>query len=391
MFGNDPSQLPGIVFLSAAFVFALVQSAYYLGPYLRPCRRMRQPRPENPSGQPPVSVIVYAKNESHNLEMHLPALLSQQYPEYEVIVINDGSTDESDEVLARLGTSHPNLYHTFIPQESKYLSRRKLSLTLGVKAAKHDILFFIEANCRPMNDQWLASMVKNYGEGTMITLGYCAYTTHKGFLHKLIGYDNLISGVQYISAALAGRPYSGSGRNLSYRKQLFFEHKGFSHSLNLHAGDDDLFVNESATRTNTRVEYTPGSITEMAPVEYFKVWQEMKVSRASTAHHYRGWQWLFYRVESLTSALFLLTIAASLTLGVSGKNPYVIAAAALLYILLYITKAIVLSKLATMLRQHTFTAQLPLLELSRLFINTYVLIYRTFRGKHDYTFTMGSK
>jgi glycosyltransferase involved in cell wall biosynthesis len=360
--------------------------------YLRPYRRLaQQDNREKQEEQPPVSVIVYANNESFNLKENLPLLLNQDYPEYEVIVINDGSTDESDDVLKLFENDYPHLYHTFIPQESRYLSRRKLSLTIGIKAAKHDILAFVEAHCRPLTDKWLASMVRNYTGKTAIVLGFCAYRTHKGFFHKLVAYDNLLFGVQYLSAALINRPYSGNGRNLSYRKSLFYEHKGYSRFLGLHAGDDDLFINEAATGENTRVEYTPDSITEMTPFDCFAAWREMKVSRAATQHYFKGNRLAFYRMVKASSALFLLSAAATILLGVLVRNPLTALAGFLLYFLLYIVKAVVWEKLAAMLQQRSFTAGLPFLEIAHLFISFYIHAYRLFRRKRDYTFTLGGK
>jgi glycosyltransferase involved in cell wall biosynthesis len=380
-----------LALLSVTAALCVIQMLYYIFTYLRPYRRIRQ-MASLPATyeQPPLSVIVYAKNESQNLDNHLPWLLNQNYSNYEVIVINDGSTDESDDVLNKYKNEFPHLYHTFIPEESKSLSRRKLSLTLGIKAAKHDILFFVEANCRPLSYEWLSTMVRNYDNDVMIVLGFCAYTAHKGFFHKLVAYDNLMAGLQYLSAALIDRPYCGNGRNLSYRKELFFKHKGFRRSLNLHAVDDDLFINESATTTNTRVEYAIDSITEMAPIEYFGVWKEMKVSRAATQRHYRGNRLFFYRMETLSFALFLLAAVASITIGCITHNPLTIGAGALLYFILYITKIIVLEKSAAMLRQKLFFFWLPFLEIARLIMDIYVLIYRGFRGKQDYTFTFGN-
>ncbi|MDR2118785.1 MAG: glycosyltransferase [Tannerellaceae bacterium] len=373
-------------------VLFIIQLLYYRITYLRPFRRMSQQNSrEKLEEQPPVSVIVYANNESLNLKENLPLLLNQAYPQYEVIVINDGSTDESDDVLKLFENDYPHLYHTFIPQESKYLSRRKLSLTIGIKAAKNDILLFTEAGCRPLTDRWIASMVRNYTAQTAIVLGFCAYRTHKGFFHKLVSYDNLLAGVQCLSAALVNRPYSGNGRNLSYRKSLFYEHKGYCHSLGLHAGDDDLFVNEAATGENTRAEYTSDSITEMTPFDCFAAWKEMKVSRVATQRHFKGTRLAFYRMEQTCSALFLLSVAASVLAGVLAGNPAVALAGLLLYLILYIVKAVTWKKLAVLLCQRTFTAWLPFLEIARLCTGLCMHIYRLFRRKRDYTFTIGGK
>ncbi|MDR1919438.1 MAG: glycosyltransferase [Tannerellaceae bacterium] len=383
---------PELLLMGAAAVLFIIQLLYYRLTYLRPYRRLaRQNSREMQTEQPPVSVIVYANNESFNLKENLPILLNQDYPEYEVIVINDGSTDESDDVLKLFENDYPHLYHTFIPQESKYLSRRKLSLTIGIKAAKYDILAFTEAHCRPLTDKWIASMVRNYTAKTAIVLGFCAYRTHKGFFHRLVGYDNLLAGVQYLSAALINRPYSGNGRNLSYRKSLFYEHKGYSHYLNLHAGDDNLFINESATGENTQVEYAPESMTEMKAFDCFAAWRELKVARAATQSYFKGKRLAFYRLEKLSSALFLLSVAASILLGALLHHPLTALAGCLLYIMLYIVKVIVLEKLANLLHQRTFSAWLPFLELAHLLISFYVHTYRLFRRKRDYTFTLGGK
>jgi glycosyltransferase involved in cell wall biosynthesis len=381
-----------LLLIGVVAVLFVIQFLYYRITYLRPYRKVSQQNCRDiQDEQPPVSVIVYANNESFNLKENLPLLLNQAYPQYEVIVINDGSTDESDDILKLFENDYPHLYHTFIPQESKYLSRRKLSLTIGIKAAKNDILLFTEANCRPLTNQWITSMVRNYTKQTAIVLGFCAYRTHKGFFHKLVSYDNILTGIQYISATLINRSYSGNGRNLSYRKSLFYDHKGYYHSLGLHAGDDDLFVNESATGENTRAEYSPDSITEMMPFDCFAAWKEMKVSRVATQRYFKGRQPTFYQVEQTCSAFFLLSVAASILTGLLAGNTATVIAGFLLYIFLYIVKAIVWKKSATMLCQRSFTAWLPFLEIAHISVNFYIRIYRLFRWKHDYTFTIGGK
>lgn len=367
-----------------------IQLLYYLVTYSRPLRHAKRRHLQVKQAKPAVSVIVYAKNESVNLRKHLPSLLNQNYPEYEIIVVNDGSTDESDEVLKTFKNKYEHLYHTYIPEDVKYLSRKKLALTVGIKAAKHDILLFTEANCEPIGKNWISAMARNYDSNTNIVLGFCAYGNHKGFFHKLVSYDNLLGGLQYISSALNGNPYTGNGRNLSYRKDLFFAHKGYYKSLSLHAGDDDLFINESANAQNTWVEYSPESITEMAKIERFSMWKEMKVSRAATQRYYKGWTLSFFRFESMSYFLFFLSVIASIVLGIVG-NWLISVLAGLLYIIRFVIKASVLHKSARLLQQKPVTGSLFLLEFILPLFNLYVRIYRIFRGKNDYTFRLGNK
>lgn len=368
----------------------LLQLLFLLIVYLRPYRKSRKLAKEmdaEPKEQPPVSIIVYAKNESENLKSNLPYLLNQEYPDFEVIVINDGSTDESENVLKRLEAEHKNLYHTYIPEEAKYLSRRKLALTVGIKAAKHDVLLFTEPDCRPLSTNWISKMAANFKERTDIVLGFSSYGSHKGFWHKLIAYDNLKTGLQYLSAAMAGSPFAGNGRNLAYRKEEFFKNKGYYKSLILHAGDDDLFVNQIAKKRNTRVEISADSITRMGRIDRFSVWKEMKVSRAATRRYYKGWALFRYRFYSTMFFFFLIGLVVSIYMGIIG-NPLLAVYGGLLYILLLATKLIVFYKSAKLLQQKPVLFLLPILEISSPFFNLYVRVYRFFRGKKDYTFNL---
>ncbi|MDR1258245.1 MAG: glycosyltransferase [Tannerellaceae bacterium] len=381
---------------TAAATF-IVQVLYYRITYTRPYRKstVRQNALKKDQGEeprPPLSVIVYANNESHNLKENLPLLLSQDYPKYEIIVVNDGSTDESDDILKLFENDHPHLYHTFVPQESRNLSRRKLSLTIGVKAARYDTLLFTRASCHPLSDKWLASIARNYTTPqTSIVLGFCSYPPAGGFFHRLVSYDNLLTGVQYLSAGLEGHPYSADGKNLSYRKALFYEHKGYSHTIGLQAGDDDLFVNRFATSGNTKVEYAPESITRSAPFDCFAAWREMKASRLSTERYFKGSRLWLYRIEKASAALFLLSSVASIVTGIIYNHLPTATAGFLLYFFLYIIKAVVWEKLAALLRQQTFTAWLPLLEIARLFTSLYMRAYRLFNRRRDYTFNISGK
>lgn len=368
----------------------LIQLLFLLIVYLRPYRiakkKARQTEQEG-NTTPPVSIIIYAKNESENLRANLPSVLTQDYPDYEVIVVNDGSTDESEEVLKRFEGEYKHLYHTYIPEEAKYLSRKKLALTVAIKAAKHDILLFTEANCHPLSGNWVTSMAANFVDGKDFVLGYCSYGSFKGFMQKIIAYDNLITGLQYLSSALAQSPYTGNGRNLAYRKEEFFKHKGYYKSLNLHAGDDDLFINELATKKNTSVEYGVDSLTVMGKIDRFSVWKEMKVSRAATRRYYKGWALSRYRLDTILFFLFLIGVAVSIFCGVIG-NPLLAVCGGLLYLLLVLSKTIVFYKSAKLLQQKPAVFLLPVLEIISPLFNLYVRIYRSFRGKKDFTFNL---
>ncbi|WP_102408089.1 glycosyltransferase [Parabacteroides bouchesdurhonensis] len=370
------------------FLLFIIQLLYYLVVYTRPLYAAEKTNSPTQSELQPVSIIVYAKNAAENLKKCLPSLLSQDYPHYEVIVVNDGSSDETEDILKLYKNKNEHLYHTYIPHDDRYMSRKKLALTLGIKAAKHEILLFTEANCHPLSDQWIRCMTQKYQPGTEIILGFCAYGNYKGFMQKFIAYDNLRNGLQYISAALANHPYTGNGCNLSYSKKLFFQHKDYYKSFSFRANDDDLFINQVATAKNVQVEYSADSIIEMGKIEQVKNWKETKTSRAATYQYYRGGQLFFYQLETISFFLFVLVVIASIAFGISG-NWLISVWSILLYLGLFTTKAIVLHKSAKLLQQKPITGWLPFLELIQPLFNLHIRIHCALKKKNDFTMHLG--
>ncbi len=235
----------------------------------------------------PVSVVICAKNEAENLKRFLPSVLNQFYPEFQVIVVNDGSTDQTDEILAEFKNQYGHLYITGIEPRADYRQGKKLAQTIGIKAAKHDQILFIDADCEPVNPNWIRHMQSNFLQQTQIVLGYGKYIEGKGLLNKWIRTDTFMIALQYLGLALIGKPFLGVGRNLAYRRSLFFENKGFASHLNLASGDDDLFVNENANRYNTAVEIHPESFTQSLPKESFKLWIRQKKRHLTTSKRYK--------------------------------------------------------------------------------------------------------
>ena len=292
-----------IIVLATAGGLFLIQIIYYLCLYNRihaRNRAVKQGDTHFTQELPPISVIICAREESENLRRNLGAVLEQDYPQFEVIVINDGNTDESEDYLTILEEKYPHLYHSFVPDSSRYISRKKLAVTLGIKASKYEWLVFTNANCMPQSNQWLRLMARNFTSRTQVVLGYSGYERGKGWLHKRAAFDNLFTSMRYLGFALAGSPYMGIGRNLAYRKELFYQQKGFSAHLNLQRGDDDLFINHVATPENTRVETDANAIVRMQPLLRTKDWKEEKIGYASTARLYHGMQRWLAGFETLT-------------------------------------------------------------------------------------------
>lgn len=221
------------------------------------CREAPQP-----SSLPGVSVIVYSQDDAENLENLLNSLLNQEYSgEYEIVVVNDGESVDVKELVAMKRRLHNNLYLTFTPEGVRNLSRKKLGITLGVKAARHGILALTTTATYIPSPRWLASMVRGFQPPIQadVVLGFAGAEppeeNHAGDRRRT--FDFVAESARWLSAALNGNPYRGTEFNLAYRKALFLENSGFAKSLNLHYGDDDIFVSEIARGNNTHVELAP--------------------------------------------------------------------------------------------------------------------------------------
>ena len=377
-----------IILLSGLSLLCVIQFIYYVALYNRIHRRNVACRKEEihfTSECLPLSVVICARNESENLLRNLPSVLEQDYPNFEVVVINDGSTDESTQVLSDLEEKYPHLYHSFTPESARYISRKKLALTLGIKASKHNWLVFTEANCQPVSNQWLRLMARNFTPRTEIVLGYNSYERGKGWRHRYIAFDSLFNSLRYLGFALAGRPYMGMGRNMAYRKELFFNKKGYSSHLNLQRGEDDLFINQIATPTNTRVETDSNAVIRMRAIERHKDWKEEKMSYLATSRCFKGFQRYLLGFETTTRLLFYATFIATLVFSIMNLHYLTTGIALFLFFIRYLTQAIVINKTATDMNDaRHFYLTLPLFDLIQPLKSLHYRLYRLYRGKGDF-------
>ena len=377
-----------LILLSVAGVLFIIQVIYYLGLYNRIHSHNKAVRKEEihfTRELPPLSVILCARNEADNLRKALPAILEQDYPQFEVIVINDASTDETEDVLGFMEEKYPHLYHSFTPDSARYISHKKLALTLGIKASKYDWLVFTETNCIPASKDWLKLMARNFTSQTQVVLGYSGYDRTKGWLHKRVAFDTLFQSLRYLGLALAGKPYMGIGRNLAYRKELFFKQKGFSSYLNLQRGEDDLFINQIANSSNTRVETDLNATMRIQPVYRYKDWKEEKVSYMATARFYHGAQRYLLGFETLSRLLFYATCIAGIVLGLLDFHWLAAGITLLLWLIRYTVQAIVINQTAKEMggnRKYYFS--LPVFDILQPLQSLKFKLCRLLRGKGDF-------
>ncbi|MAW21073.1 MAG: hypothetical protein CMD16_01585 [Flavobacteriales bacterium] len=234
----------------------------------------------------PISIVICAKNELENLRKNLPNILSQNYFNFEVIVVNDQSIDGSKIYLDEIAKKHLNLVVVEIDDFVTHNPGKKFALTLGIKTAKHEYLLLTDADCIPNSKNWIKKMCSSFIKSDIV-LGYGSYNKKKGLLNKLIRFDTYNVAQQYLSYALRSQTYMGVGRNLAYKKSLFFNNKGFANHIHIPSGDDDLFIQEVANSTNVSVEISEESHTISEVIENWNDWIYQKRRHISTAPHYK--------------------------------------------------------------------------------------------------------
>jgi cellulose synthase/poly-beta-1,6-N-acetylglucosamine synthase-like glycosyltransferase len=357
-----------VALLSMAFFHQLYYYFRYINLVSRINKKEQKGKRVFVTEYPPVSIIICAKDEAENLRNFLPAILNQDYPEFEVVVINDGSTDETTDLLKEFRENYPNLRTTFVPVSANIISTKKLGITLGVKAATHEWLLFTDADCVPKDKHWIAKMARNFTPETEFVLGYGAYFNRKGFINRLITYDTLFIALQYLGMAASNKPYMGVGRNMAYRKQTFLDQKGFASTLHLKSGDDDLMVNKAANSKNTRVEISPESITWSEPNTSFKGWFFQKERHLSVASFYTSISKFRLSLEPISRGLFYLMVLLLFVFG----NLVTLGAATLFLIIRFVIQLVIVNNAAKHFGEKKFYLSLILFDIYLPLVTLYI-------------------
>ena len=272
-----------ITFTFVAWIILGIQLVYLIGFLVAFSKKI----PVGGEVTPPVSVIVCAHDEERSLKELVPILLKQNYPHFEVIIVEDRCNDGTYDYLLEAVKKEERLKMVRVQHLPEHVNGKKFALTLGLKAAVNEWVLLTDADCRPTGDEWIRSMATHFQENKSIVIGYSPYTRSKGYLNAFIRFESLITGIQFIGWALLGRPYMGMGRNLGYRRSLFFENKGFNRHLNITGGDDDLFVNEHAHRDNTAVSMGAASMMPSIPKATWRDFFYQKIRHLAVGKRYK--------------------------------------------------------------------------------------------------------
>ena len=355
---------------------ALIQLFYYFFFFMRVARYKNVKTSEE--NLQPVSVIICARNEDDNLTKNLQLILDQDYPEFEVVVVNDCSYDLTGDVLEEFAKKNVRLKIVTIKEDEYYQHGKKVAVMMGIKGAKYEHLVFTDADCKPSGNQWLKNIAGNFSGGTEIVLGYGPYEKEKSFLNKLIRFDSFFIALQYLSYSLARVTYMGVGRNLAYKKDLFYRKKGFASHYHIQSGDDDLFVNEAATKSNTRVEINPATFCFSKAKKTFRDWWFQKKRHLQTGNRYKTKhkfllglyvlsQWIFF---GCFVAALILHFQPSIVLGV--------------FLLRFSIQMLIFNFTMKRLGERDLLVLAPFLELFFLFFYPVITVSKIFQRKNKW-------
>jgi glycosyltransferase involved in cell wall biosynthesis len=319
----------------------------------------------------PISVIICAKNETQNLTEFLPSILHQEYSNFEIVLINDASTDTTLEVMEQFRDKNANIKIVNVENVEAFWGNKKYALTLGIKAATNEHLLFTDADCKPRSKHWIKEMASQFSTDKTIILGYGKYESKKTFVNILVRFETLLTAIQYFTYAKLGSPYMGVGRNLAYTKSEFFKTNGFISHIQVKSGDDDLFIQEAATKSNTTYTINPDSFTVSPPPLTLKEWFRQKRRHVSTSSHYKFKHILFLGLFFITKLTFyILTVLLYCLFSWKMIIPIVS--------LYFITFFIVFCHSAKKLEEKQLIFFLPFLEIFLLMFQFSIFISNTF-------------
>ncbi|MCI2227824.1 glycosyltransferase [Polaribacter sp. MSW13] len=293
--------IPVLFYLFVAFT--VIQIIYYLAfsTFL-----LDNKKEKKNSSEISISVIICAKNEAENLQKFLPSILEQDYATYQVILINDASSDETSEVMKFFKEKNSNIKIIDVENIEAFWGNKKYALTLGIKAAKYEHLLFTDADCKPVSKNWIREMSKSFTHKKTIVLGYGKYQKEKKLVNLFIRFETLLTAIQYFSYAKIGSPYMGVGRNLAYHRSEFFNVKGFINHIQVRSGDDDLFIQDASNKENTTFCTSEDSFTISEAPKSFKEWSRQKRRHISTAKHYKTKHKFFLGLFFISKVFFFV-------------------------------------------------------------------------------------
>ena len=362
-----PLTILNLVILGCTALFLLIQILYYLIVYGKIAfKKHFTVKLKEKDELPPLSVIIAVKNDEYNIKNKLIEILEQDYPTFEVIVVNDASSDETEFVLKGLSAIYHHLKVVNIVENVNKFQGQKFPISIGIKSAKYEHLVLTKSDCKPNSFDWLKYIASGFGKNKEIVLGYACVENKKGLLNKLVRYDHAIRAMNYLSFALCKNPYMGEGYNLAYKKSLFYKVGGFIKHYNLSAGDDDMFINQITNSKNTSVVLTTPSFVKYDSFRKYKDWIKAKKSNIISKKHFKTSHRFLLNLLPFSTFMFYLCIAVLFFIGIPW--PYMVLA----LLLKFIHQIFVYYKAFKRLRIKNLFIFAPILEIYQMILNFFL-------------------
>ena len=307
------TSLPSLILFSLLIVVTLIQ--FYQLIFVQLGLARYPIKKKEVGAKNPISVIVYARNHAAYLEKNIPEWLSQEDATFELVLVNDCSWDDTEDLLRSLAVTYPQVKIVHVPIDDRFRRTKKYALTLGIKAAQYEHILFIEADYLPRSKKWIAHMQANFTENTELVLGYVPFPMGASFSSLLVRFDHFMTALYSLSFAIKGKAFSGYGQNIAFTKTTFFAGKGYASHMHLTYGETDFFINQHATRKNTRVEINPGSHVLTDKKQSYAQFVKDKFTRMDTQKQFKLGNRLRLQVGLYSAVLFYFISVGLLVLG----------------------------------------------------------------------------
>lgn len=357
----------GILFAASLIIILLFQILYYLFIFGR-TSFYKADKKSQQDQFPSVSVVICAKNDAYNLKTKLPTILEQEYPNFEVVVVNDDSLDDTSYVLRVLQEIYPNLNVITLKENVNKFLGKKYPLSIGIKSAKNEIILLTESDTIPTSYHWISEMVKGFTKNKDIVIGFTKTESKNNFLNTLMQYESQTIAMNYLGHGLIKNPYMGLGRNLAFTKKMFFSVNGFIPLYNIQVGEHELFVNKFSTKKNTSVIITKDSINQSVPKERVEDWLLQKKKHYRIVSYFKLKDKIITSLIPSTTFLLYCLIVTSLVFGF----PWEYGLMAL--ILKYTLQIIIYYKSSRVLQSQQIAFLAPIYEILFLPFNTIIKI-----------------
>lgn len=367
--------------IAGAVVVLLAVLGSLINPFLRSLRFQKTETTEN---QPPVSILITAHDNLAELERNLPMFLRQQYAaDYQVIVVCQSTDGETLDFLKRTAAENPHLYYTYIPESSRYMSRKKLQITLGVKAAKHEWIILTEPNCRPSNDKWLQTMARQCQDPNHLVLGYVALDEETKSIRR---FDSIRKAYYVLRRAQQTYGYRSHMPNVAFRKTDFMKEQGYQGNLEYVRGEYDFLVNKYAHCGDTATELDCDAwLIREAPSS--KSWHNahlyLQASRKSLERAGSMRTLMFF--DHLMPHLSLIATLAVAAYSILMKNWILTGCAGFSFLLLFIVRMLIANKAIRHFDDGIAMFKLPFLEYGIIWRNLATKLRYWRADKNDFT------